>query len=76
MLSTLTRHRDEDRAVETLLDFRCEAVLLLGPDMADDRLGALTAQVPVVTIGRRVYDIRIDVDRLAANLGVAEEVTT
>ena len=75
VLSTLTRHRDEDRAVETLLDFRCEAVLLLGPDMADDRLGALTAQVPVVTIGRRVNDTRVDVVRSADHLGVAEAVT-
>src|SRR3954447_23482339 len=32
VLSTLTRDRDEARAVETLLDFRCEALILLGPD--------------------------------------------
>src|SRR4051812_23966309 len=32
VLSTLTRDRDEDRAIETLLDFRCEALILLGPD--------------------------------------------
>src|ERR1700754_967195 len=30
VLSTLTRDRDERRAVETLLDFRSEALILLG----------------------------------------------
>jgi DNA-binding LacI/PurR family transcriptional regulator len=57
VLSTLTRHRDEDRAIETLLDFRCEAVLLLGP---------------VVAIGRRVATGDVDVVRPADHVGVAE----
>src|SRR3954454_6392229 len=52
VLSTLTRDRDEDRAVETLLDFRCEAVLLLGPDAAGAELTRLAKQVAVVAIGR------------------------
>lgn len=75
VLSTLTRHRGEERAVETLLDFRCEAVLLLGPDFTDERLGALAGQVPVVTIGRRVADSGVDVVRSADHLGVAEALT-
>jgi DNA-binding LacI/PurR family transcriptional regulator len=75
VLSTLTRHRDEDRAIETLLDFRCEAVLLLGPDAADQRLVALAAQVPVVTIGRRVAGGEVDVVRSADHAGVAEALT-
>ncbi|OJF12334.1 LacI family DNA-binding transcriptional regulator [Couchioplanes caeruleus] len=75
VLSTLTRHRDEKRAVETLLDFRCEAVLLLGPDFADQRLGALAAQVPVVAIGRRVADAPVDVVRSADHLGVSAALT-
>ena len=72
VLSTLTRHRDEDRAIETLLDFRCEAVLLLGPDAPDQRLAALAAQVPVVAIGRRVTAGDVDVVRPADHVGVAE----
>jgi DNA-binding LacI/PurR family transcriptional regulator len=72
VLSTLTRHRDEDRAIETLLDFRCEAVLLLGPDAPDQRLAALAAQVPVVAIGRRVAAGDVDVVRTADHVGVAE----
>ncbi|MEU4217262.1 LacI family DNA-binding transcriptional regulator [Actinoplanes sp. NPDC026623] len=72
VLSTLTRHRDESRAVETLLDFRCEALLLLGPDAADQRLAALAAQVPVVSIGRRVAAGDVDVVRTADHIGVSE----
>jgi transcriptional regulator with XRE-family HTH domain len=34
VLSTVTRNRREDRAVETLLDFRCEALILLGPEVS------------------------------------------
>jgi len=75
VLSTLTRHRDEDRAIETLLDFRCEAVLLLGPDAADQRLGALAAQVAVVAIGRRVAAGDVDVVRSADHVGVTEALT-
>jgi DNA-binding LacI/PurR family transcriptional regulator len=72
VLSTLTRHRDEDRALETLLDFRCEAVLLLGPDAAEQRLADLSAQVAVVAIGRRVAAGDVDVVRSADHVGVSE----
>ncbi|MET0496543.1 MAG: LacI family DNA-binding transcriptional regulator [Actinoplanes sp.] len=75
VLSTLTRHRDEDRAIETLLDFRCEAVLLIGPDATDQRLATLAAQVPVVSIGRRVAKGDVDVVRSADHVGVAEALS-
>ena len=70
VLSTLTRDRDEGRAVETLLDFRCEGILLIGPDAADDRLADLARQLPVVAIGRRITDEHIDVVRSADEVGV------
>jgi DNA-binding LacI/PurR family transcriptional regulator len=71
VLSTLTRSHDEDRAVASLLDFRCEAVLLLGPDATRTELGKLAAQVPVVSIGRRVAEPSVDVVRSADDIGVA-----
>jgi DNA-binding LacI/PurR family transcriptional regulator len=70
VLSTVTRDRDEDRAVETLLDFRCEGVLLIGPDSADDRLAGLARRLPVVAIGRRITDEGVDVVRSADEVGV------
>jgi DNA-binding LacI/PurR family transcriptional regulator len=70
VLATLTRTHHEDRAIESLLDFRCEALLLLGPDTPDAGLGKLAAQVPTVSIGRRVTDAAVDVVRSADNVGV------
>ena len=70
MLSTLTRDRGEARAIETLLDFRCEALILLGPDAPDDDLGRLAAQVPCVAVGRMVGDADVDVVRPADDVGV------
>jgi DNA-binding LacI/PurR family transcriptional regulator len=72
VLATLTRTHDEARAVDSLLDFRCEAVLLLGTDLADTALGKLAAQVPVVVLGRRVKDGTVDVVRTADHTGVGE----
>jgi len=74
VLSTLTRGRDEAGAIATLLDFRCEALLLLGPDADADELGRLAAQAPVVAIGRRVNHGQVDVVRPADNLGVGAAV--
>ena len=70
VLSTLTRDRGEDRAVEALLDFRCEAVILLGPDASAARLADLARRLPVVALGRRVADDGIDVIRTADDVGV------
>ncbi|MBM6402600.1 LacI family DNA-binding transcriptional regulator [Phycicoccus sonneratiae] len=53
VLSTVTARRDEARAAETLLDFRCEALVLLGPAMSDPALDALPDSVPTVVVGRR-----------------------
>ncbi|MGK5681776.1 LacI family DNA-binding transcriptional regulator [Actinoplanes sp. URMC 104] len=70
VLSTLTRDRDEARAVETLLDFRCEALILLGPDASDDELGRLAARVPCVVVGRMSRGAGVDVVRPADDVGV------
>jgi DNA-binding LacI/PurR family transcriptional regulator len=74
VLSTLTRDRDEARATETLLDFRCEALILLGPEAPAARLAALARQLPVVVVGRRVPGAAADVVRAADDQGVAEAV--
>ena len=70
VLSTLTRDRDEDHAIETLLDFRCEALILLGPDASDERLDRLAAQAPCVVVGRTARDAAVDVVRSADDVGV------
>ena len=74
VLSTVTRTRDERRATETLVDFRCEALVLLGPVAPAAQLAALGRQLPVVVIGRRVAGGGVDVVRTADAEGVGQVV--
>jgi DNA-binding LacI/PurR family transcriptional regulator len=74
VLSTVTRTRDERRATETLVDFRCEALVLLGPVAPAAQLAALGRQLPVVVIGRRVAGGEVDVVRTADAEGVGQVV--
>jgi DNA-binding LacI/PurR family transcriptional regulator len=70
VLSTTTRTRDERRAVETLLDSRCEALVLLGPDAPAGWLAELDRRIPVVVVGRPIGSPGVDVVRAADELGV------
>ena len=71
VVSPLTRAHGESRAIETLLDFRCEALLLLGPALPEAALASLAAQHAVVAIGRRLAASGVDVVRAADDRGVA-----
>lgn len=57
VLSAVTPHRDERRALRTLVDDRCEGLLLLGPQLPARALGALAAQQPLVVVARRVRSV-------------------
>jgi DNA-binding LacI/PurR family transcriptional regulator len=74
VLSAVTRTRDERRAIETLVDFRCEALVLLGPVAPAAQLADLGRQLPVVVIGRRVTADGVDVVRSADADGVGQVV--
>ena len=74
VLSTLTRTRDEHTAVETLLAFRSEALILLGPTAPADTLAALDGKAPVIVVGRRIADGELDVVRSADDEGVGQIV--
>ncbi len=52
VLSSTTSRRDEQAAVNTLLDSRCAAVVMLGTTLGGPDLDALTAECPVVVLGR------------------------
>jgi DNA-binding LacI/PurR family transcriptional regulator len=71
VLSAVTRRRGEARAVETLVDSRCEGLILLGPEAPAAQLTALGRQLPLVVVGRRVSGPGIDVVRSADQDGVA-----
>ncbi|MET9760709.1 LacI family DNA-binding transcriptional regulator [Streptomyces sp. NPDC006372] len=74
VLSTLTRTRGEQTAVETLLAFRSEALILLGPTSPADTLAALDTKAPVIAVGRRIADAALDVVRTADDDGVGQIV--
>jgi DNA-binding LacI/PurR family transcriptional regulator len=74
VLSTVTPRRDSKHAIETLVDSRCAAVLLLGPDAPTAHLNALGEQIAVVVVGRRLRSATIDVVRSADDRGVAQAV--
>ncbi|OLL71693.1 transcriptional regulator, LacI family [Pseudonocardia sp. Ae168_Ps1] len=68
ILSAMTPERDERAAVETLLDFRCEAAILLGHDL--DRVPVVAGRMPVTVVGCRVPDPSVDVVRTADPVGM------
>jgi DNA-binding LacI/PurR family transcriptional regulator len=70
VLSIVTGSHDEHRAVETLLEFRCESLILLGSDLAKPELEDLASSVPVVLVGRRVSTDSVDIVRTADDRGV------
>lgn len=61
VLSAVSPGRPEERAVATLLDFRCEALLLLGTGLDEAALADLGRRVPLVLVGgaraRRSLDV-------------------
>ncbi|MFE7277511.1 LacI family DNA-binding transcriptional regulator [Streptomyces sp. NPDC057623] len=74
VLSTQTRTRDEQSAVETLLAFRSEALILLGPTAPAATLAALDNKAPVIAVGRRIAEATLDVVRTADDDGVGQIV--
>ncbi|MET8977473.1 LacI family DNA-binding transcriptional regulator [Streptomyces sp. NPDC004539] len=74
VLGTLTRTRDEHTATRTLLAFRSEALILLGPTSPAETLAALDAQAPVIVVGRRITGAALDVVRSADDEGVGQLV--
>jgi DNA-binding LacI/PurR family transcriptional regulator len=65
----MTGGDDEHRAVDTLLEFRCESLILLGSELAKPALDDLADSVPVV-VGSRVTTDSVDVVRTADDKGM------
>ncbi|MBA2810704.1 LacI family DNA-binding transcriptional regulator [Streptomyces sp. KM273126] len=75
-LSAVAPSRGERHAVETLLGDRCEALILLGPQAPAARLTELAAQLPVVSVARRLRPAvpGVDVVRTADDEGARQAV--
>jgi DNA-binding LacI/PurR family transcriptional regulator len=73
-LSAVTPERDERRAVATLLQDRCEALILLGPQLPTSALAELTARIPLVVVARAVRHRDVDVVRTDDAAGLHQAV--
>jgi DNA-binding LacI/PurR family transcriptional regulator len=73
-LSAVTPHRDENEAVAGLLQDRCEALILLGPQSPTSALAELATRIPVVAVARGVRSAAVDVIRTADAHGVHQAV--
>jgi DNA-binding LacI/PurR family transcriptional regulator len=67
VLSALTASRDEKRALDSLHDFRFDALVMLGPPVAEP---VLAGQLPVVVIGWHVDHPDVDVVRTSDAQGL------
>ena len=73
-LSAVTPERDEQQAVSSLLQDRCEALILLGPHTSTPYLAELAARLPVVVVARAVRHRAVDVVRTADDEGLHQAV--
>jgi DNA-binding LacI/PurR family transcriptional regulator len=73
-LSAVTPARDEPRAVRSLLQDRCEALILLGPQAPTSYLADLAARLPLVVVARAVRHRAVDVVRTADDEGLRQAV--
>jgi DNA-binding LacI/PurR family transcriptional regulator len=55
--------RDEHRAVQSLLDYRCDALILLGPTLSRTSIEEVAARLPVVVVARALRSHTVDVVR-------------
>ena len=74
VLGAVTPTHAEPAVVETLLSFRCEALILLGPELGDDAVTELVRRAPVVVVGRRMSGSTVDVVRTADGRGIGQVV--
>jgi DNA-binding LacI/PurR family transcriptional regulator len=74
VLGAVTTTHGESKVIDTLLDFRCEGVILLGPESDVATLTEMGQQVPTVVVGRRVASPASDVVRAADARGIGAVV--
>ena len=73
-LSAVTPDRDESEATAGLLQDRCEALILLGPQTPTAGLVQLAARLPVIVLARGVRNATVDVIRTAEAEGLHQAV--
>jgi DNA-binding LacI/PurR family transcriptional regulator len=73
-LSAVTPSRDERRAITSVLQDRCEALILLGPHVPTSYLAELAARMPLIVVARPVRHRAVDVIRTDDVAGLGQAV--
>lgn len=75
VLGAVTAARGANAAVEALLAYRCEALILLGESVRGAELGELARRQPVIVVGQALRTAAVDTIRAAdgPGLGLAVE---
>jgi DNA-binding LacI/PurR family transcriptional regulator len=63
VLGAVAPARDERRAVQSLLEYRCEALILVGPALPRAAIEELAGRIPVVVVARALRSRSVDVVR-------------
>lgn len=74
VLGAVTATHGESRVMDTLLDFRCEGLILLGPESGSAALASIGERLPTVVVGRRISAASLDVVRAADTKGIGSVV--
>ncbi len=69
-LGAVAPTRDEHRAVQSLLDYRCEALILVGPALPRAAIEELAERLPVVVVARALRSRAVEVVRTDDVAGV------
>lgn len=62
-------------AVEALLEARCDGIILVGPELMDERMISLASQVPAVAIGHMAPQPGVDLVQSSSSEGIALAVS-
>ncbi|HEU4514141.1 MAG TPA: LacI family DNA-binding transcriptional regulator [Nocardioidaceae bacterium] len=73
-LGAIGPSRGEEKAVEELLGYRVEALILIGPYLAQEPLAELAEQLPIVQVGRRIGLPGVDSVRTADDRGAQQAI--
>ncbi len=74
VLSAVAPSRPESRAVEAILDDRCEALIMVGPRSSARFIAGIAARLPVVAIARNVRANAVDCVRIDDQAGMRSAV--
>lgn len=58
VLGAVSQSHSENDAIEELLGYRCEGLVLAGSELSQSRLQKLAREIPLVSLGRRVEQVR------------------